>query len=161
MIRRSHHWWLMAAMALLLTGVGCGSPQNNNKTDCPSFAEYQLYPSIGAGDTVYELYVRLKNADVDRKVLGVAAQLFTSNDVSAGVTFDLVRTEADHLRYLRTFRGADVCDIGTCSLFFNVIAEATNHCKSKFETTIFQVVIDQTDDDATADDDATDDDTTQ
>jgi len=148
---RSRHLLLILFAAGLLFAGACGSP-SEDKEDCPSFADFQLYPEIGGADNVYELYVRLKSTDGSRKVDRVYAQLFFSSGESAGVTFDLVRTEADHLRFLRTFRGDEVCEAGTCSLYFRVIAHNTNGCTKSFETDIFQVVIDAGDDDVSDDD---------
>ncbi len=146
---------LLVALAVAALFAACGKKQDDEGT-CASFADYQIYPAVGGPTSVYELFVRLRDTDAAGEVVRLYADLYYSNGESAGVTYDLVRTEADSLRYLRTFRGEDVCETSTCSLFFKVYAE-TEDCTKSFETDMFQVVIDSGDDDA-ADDDDTDDD---
>lgn len=156
---------ILLALAGLLVAAGCGKEQTNEET-CPSFSDYQLYPPLGTGDSVYELLVMLRDRSANQDVEKVYADLYSSNDQYAGRTFDLVRLEADHLRYLLTFQGSEVCESGTCSLFFKVFAKHPEGCIKSFQTDIFQVVIGpETDDDndAASDDDTTptpDDDTT-
>ena len=145
--------FLPIVLLAVLPLIHCGDDDDDEDGDCPSFADYQLYPDIGEPDSVFELFVRLKNKSANFNVERIYAQLYQSNGNSGGVTFDLVRTEADHLRYLRTFRGNEVCDSGTCSLYFRVIAEHVKGCSKSFETDIFQVVVDQEDDDTAGDDD--------
>ncbi len=140
--------FLLLALALSAALWACGDDDDDDE-DCPSFADYQVYPEVGDGDSVYELYVRLKTKSVNKKVERVYARLYASNGQPTGEVFDLVRTEADHYRYLRTFTGDEVCESGTCSLYFKVFAEHTEGCVKAFETDMFQVVIEETGDDDT------------
>ncbi|MHA1568968.1 MAG: hypothetical protein ACTSXZ_05825 [Alphaproteobacteria bacterium] len=152
-MRSSLHLLLLLLLpVLVLPLVTCGEESDDDDEDCPSFDDYQVYPEIGGPNNVFELFVRLKDKSANQHVERVYGQLYYSNGEHAGVTFDLVRTETDHLRYLRTFRGYEVCENGTCSLYFKVIAEHEKGCKKAFETDMFQVVIDEGDDDIADDD---------
>ena len=143
---------IFALLILCLTAslifAACGEEGDGDDEDCPSFAEYpQAYPLLGDGGSVYELYVRFKSKSVNRRLESVYAQLYFTTGQYAGVTYDLVRTEADPHRYLRTFTGDEVCENGTCSLRFKVFAEHVDGCTKALESNIFQVVIDEADDD--------------
>lgn len=142
-------FFLTLVLALAAMFWACGQEGDDDDEDCPSFADYQVYPEIGNGDSVFELYVRLKSKSANKKVERVYAKLYASNGQPTGDVFDLVRTEADHLRYLRTFYGNETCESGTCSLFFKVYAEHVDGCVKTFETDMFQVIIEEdADDDA-------------
>lgn len=144
---------LVLVLGLGLMFIACGEENGDEEEDCPSFADYQVYPEVGESDSVFEIYVRLKPKSANQKVVRIYAQLYFSTSQFAGQTFDLVRSETDHLRYLRTFRGNEVCENGTCSLYFKVIAEHSGGCKKAFETDMFQVIIDGGDDDTAGDSD--------
>lgn len=141
-------WLLLALTALVGLALACGDTDDDEDEDCPSFAEYpQVYPEAGDADSHHELYVRFKSKKVNRQLERVYAQLYYTNGQYAGVTFDMVRTEDDDYRYLRSFTGSEVCEEDFCFLRFRVFAEHADGCTKSLESNIFQVIIEEGDDD--------------
>ena len=139
---------LLLAAALLALG-GCDDGSDDNEDSCPSFADMQLLPETGVADTQFVLWIKMRGKQVNRELDRVIAQLYLVDGRSNNKTFDLVRVEDDPYKYIRTFNGDEVCETGTCTLFFRVIAEHKDGCKKSFDTPLFQVVIDQGADDDT------------
>ena len=143
-------------LLLLLTAGGLLASCEAEKKDeeqCPSFADQQLLPETGSTDTEFVLWVKLRNREANHNLSGIVAQLFSVDGRSANKTLDLVRVEDNPLKYIRTFKGMDVCASGVCTLYFRVVAEHEKGCQRSFDTPLFQVAIGAADDDTTADDD--------
>jgi hypothetical protein len=140
--------WALVALALAAALAGCGSVDDNKGDACPSFDDSQLLPEVGGADSEFVLWIQLNDSEANRHLDSVIAQLFFADGRSANKTFDLVRVEDDPLKYLRTFTGAEACSIGTCTLYFHVIAEHEDGCQRSRDTQLFQVVMDQGDDDS-------------
>ncbi len=150
------------AIVAALAAAGCGS-ESKTPEECPSFQDWQIYPPNGGPDTQFELFVLLKDKSANTRVEGIRADLFTSDGRGTGVAYDLVQSDSDGKRYLRSFAGSEVCEEGVCNVYFQVVATHEKGCIKGFDTDMFQVAYpgagsdDDTDDDA-SDDDATDDD---
>ena len=131
--------------------TACGEETDDDGESCPSFNDRQLLPDVGEPDTEFVLWVELKSKNVNRQIESLIANAFFADGRSANKTFDLVRVEDKPYKYLRTFKGDEVCDSGVCTLFFQVVARHEDGCARSFDTPLFQVVCpDQGDDDDTA-----------
>jgi len=141
--------WIPILVLLLGLQIGCGDKDEDDDEQCPAFNDYQLLPEIGDLNSEFVLWVEMRVREANRELVGVTADLYEASGRAAGKAFDLVRVEDNQYRYLRTFTGDEVCTSGTCTLYFQVIAEHEDGCKKAFDTPLFQVVIDdgQTDDD--------------
>lgn len=140
---------LLLLLTLPLAFGGCGEDNGDDDESCPSFADRQLLPETGDADTEFVLWVKLRDSQANRELTSVIAQLYRVDGRSANLTLDLVRVEDDPYKYIRTFNGKAVCETGTCTLFFRVIAEHKDGCKKAFDTPLFQVVTDTEADDDT------------
>jgi hypothetical protein len=148
---------LFFGVLFLLAGItgalfACGE-EKKDEEKCPSFADQQMLPETGIAETEFVLWVKLRDRDANHNLAGMVAQLFNVDGRSANKTLDLVRVEDDPLKYIRTFKGSDVCASDTCTLYFHVIAEHQDGCERSFDTPLFQVTIGAADDDSAADDD--------
>jgi hypothetical protein len=148
---------ILAVILVLMCGT-CSGKKDQPK-ECAQFEDYQIYPLDGTAGTLFELFVLLKDDSENDGVLGIVGDLLTSDGAETGKMFDLVQSDADQNRWLRSFTGDKLCDEGTCNLFFNVIATHKSGCVKGFSTAMFQVVIgaDDTADDTSGDDGADDD----
>jgi hypothetical protein len=135
--------------ALLPVFGGCDTGTTQDDESCPSFADMQLLPETGDAGTEFVLWIKLKDSQANREIDSMIAQLYLVDGRPNNKTFDLVRVENDPYKYIRTFNGDEVCETGTCTLFFRVVATHKDGCQKSFDTPLFQVVIDQGADDDT------------
>ncbi|MCZ7583408.1 MAG: hypothetical protein M5R36_08795 [Deltaproteobacteria bacterium] len=146
---------LFAALGLAVSACG---KSDDNPEECPKFQDTQIYPASGTSDTEFEILLILtgdsENQDIDR----ITAEARTSEGRPNGVKFDLVRSEADARRFIRRFRGDEVCDDCLCNLYFQVVAFHDSGCIKGFDTDVIHVEQFACADDDAADDDAVDDD---
>lgn len=136
---------LLSALALFF--FACGDEGDEEEDDCPRFSDYQIYPEFGTATTEYELLVVLKKKSVNHKVNRIEAKLFNSDGSSAQKTLDMVQSNEDPYRFVRGFSGSDVCEEGTCHLYFHVIAYHTSGCEKAFDTQMLVVEVPTTIDD--------------
>ena len=143
---------LIVLGALTFVSFGCGDGEQDDEEKCPRYSDYQLYPEVGDGETEFELLIQLKKKSVNQTVNRIEAELYHSDGSSAQQTLDLVQSNADPFRFLRAFNGAEVCEEGTCNLYFHVVASHLSGCEKAFDTDIFVVQMpapaDDDDDDA-------------
>ena len=146
----------MSILSLCLIGMfGCPPSEEEDGEDCPVFSKYQIYPEEGDGDTQYELLIILARKEVNAKVTAIQAKVANSDGSLTPFTLDMVQSNAEPARFVRAFNGNEVCEEGTCMLFFKAKAFHASGCKKSIKTDVFVVRMPESPDD---DDDATDDD---
>jgi len=143
---------------LFLTLFGCGSEDKEEEEDCPRFYDYQIYPEVGRQDTEFEILVILKQKSENRQIAKIKANIYHSDGRSAQISLDMVQSNADPYRFVRSFMGNEVCEEGTCKYFFKVVATHATGCVKTFNSSVFVVETSTIadDDDSTDDDDSKD-----